>query len=257
MDRKNTDEILFTHTELLADPANPEHAYCSGCDSVQPIKNFRRRPTPLMLEKWGWDKLLDKKNATHVFSTCNKCAKKLRLFPRSLRYDMYDRTLKATGQHEYIVLTKDGERMTQREYLIQQKREKRREGKVKGGKKAQRTRYRQQYLELHKALRTELAKVKYQRTKMQGLTPNAHAYLFAYTEHLKTLIDTIILNKNEPRKPKQTINQYVNPNSLPTRNANQYYKTLSSLEKERVSSKYLHQPEVRHGVAPTNQGEKR
>ena len=239
MDRKNTDEILFTHTELLADPANPEHAYCSGCDSVQPIKNFRRRPSPLLLEKWGWDKLLDKRHATHTFNTCNKCAKKERLFPRCFDYDRYDRALKLTGQHEYIVITKDGERMTQRELMVKQKREKRREGKIKGGKKAQRTRYRQQYLELHKQLRAEIACVKYQRTRMKHLTPNAHAYLIAYTEHLKTLIDSLLIAKEAPMKPKQTPADYVNPDSLPTRNANQYYKTLSSLERERVSSKYL------------------
>ena len=257
MDRKNTDEILFTHTELLADPANPEHAYCSGCDSVQPIKNFRRRPSPLLLEKWGWDRLLDKKNSTHIFKVCNRCAKKDRLFPRCFDYDRYDRALKLTGQHEFVVITKDGERMTQRELMVQQKREKRREGKIKGGKKAQRTRYRQQYIELHKQLRAEIACVKYQRTKMQHLSPNAHAYLLAYAVHLQSIIDTMLLDKNEPRKPKPTPADYVNPNSLPTRTAYQYYETLSSLEKERVSSKYLQQPEVRHGVAPTNQGEQR
>jgi hypothetical protein len=244
--KSDSTKILFTHTELLADPENPSHAYCSGCDSVQPIKNFRRKPTPLMLEKWGWDKLLDKRNATHIFKTCNKCAKKERLFPRCFDYDRYDRTLKTTGQHEYIVITKDGERMTQRELMVKQKREKRREGKVKGGVKAQRTRYRQQYIDLHKQIRTELAKVKYQRTKMQGLTPNAKAYLIAYVAHLQSITDTILINKQEARKAKQTPNDYINPDSLPTRTAHQYYATLTSLERERVSSKYLEVRQMSH-----------
>ena len=246
MVKSDSTKILFTHTELLADPENPSHAYCSGCDSVQPIKNFRRKPTPLMLEKWGWDKLLDKRNATHIFKTCNKCAKKERLFPRCFDYDRYDRTLKTTGQHEYIVITKDGERMTQRELMVKQKREKRREGKVKGGVKAQRTRYRQQYIDLHKQIRTELAKVKYQRTKMQGLTPNAKAYLIAYVAHLQSITDTILINKQEARKAKQTPNDYINPDSLPTRTAHQYYATLTSLERERVSSKYLEVRQMSH-----------
>lgn len=239
MVKKNHAEILFEHNELLADPSNPSHAYCSECDSVQPIKNFRRRVPPLLLEKWGWDKLLDKKNATHTFKTCNKCAKKERLAPRCFDYDRYDRALKATGQYEFVVITKEGEKITQRELMVRQKREKRKEGKIKGGKKAQRTRYRTAYENLTKQLRAEIACVKYQRTRMQGLTPNTLAYLTAYTEHLVSIRENIIIDKQAPRKPKQTIDQYINPDSLPTRNARQHHENLTSLEKERVSSKYL------------------
>lgn len=244
--RKNTPEILFTHTELLADPANPSHAYCAECDTVQPIKNFRRKPSPLLVEKWGWDKLVDKRNASHTFKTCNSCAKKSRLSPRCLDYDRYERALKATGQYEFMVQTPEGETMTQREYMVKQKREERRQGKVKGGIKAQRTRYRQQYLNLHKQIRSEQAATKYQRTRMKNLSPNALAYLIAYTEHLKALIDTILIDKQEARKAKQTPNDYVNPDSLPTRTAHQYYQTLTSLERERVTSKYLSVGQMSH-----------
>ena len=240
MVKKNLAEILFEHDELLADPSNPSHAYCSECQTLQPIKNFRRRPSPLLLEKWGWDKLLDKKNASHVFRVCNRCAKKERLSPRCFDYDRYDRALKATGQYEFIVVTKEGEKITQRELMVREKREKRRQGKIKGGRKAHRSRYRTAYEELTKQLRTELAKVKYQRTQMQGLSEGMVLYLGAYVAHLVSVRENIIIDKQAPRKPKPTPTDYINPDSLPTKQSRQTYENLTSLEKERVSSVYLY-----------------
>ena len=239
MKELNNPEILFEQIELLADPANPSHAYCSLCQTAQPIENFRRRPSPLLLEKWGWDKLLDKRNASHTFSNCNKCAKKQRLFPRCFDYDAYDRALKATGQYEFMVRTKDGEKMTQREYLVKQKREQRRQGKVMGGKKAQRTRYRDDYAVQVKQIRTEVAKVKYQRTKMEGLTPEGVLFLEAYAAHLVSLRENLQLHKQDSLKPKPNITDYINPLSLPTQQARQTHANLMGGERDRLSSKYL------------------
>ena len=231
----NTPEILFTRTELLADPANPSHAYCSACDTVKPIKLFTRKVPPLLMEKWGWNKLLDKRRATYAFNTCNACAKKR----RHVNYDRLDATLKATGQHEYTVITKDGKKMTHREYLLKKKREEGRARKVESGKRIQRNRYKDAYAPLQNKLKSEIAKVKYQRLGMKGLSGEAQNYLTHYAEHLRSIRENIINSKQDARKPKHSPADYINDNALPTRRARQAYDKLGGVEHERVSSTYL------------------
>lgn len=235
MHKKNTPEILFTRTELLADPANPSHAYCSECEKVKPIKLFTRRVPPLLMEKWGWDKLLDKRNATYTFTTCNYCAKR----KRHLNYDRLDASLKATGRHEFVVQLPTGETMTQRELLIKQKRAEGRARKVESGKRIQRNRHKDAYAPLQNKLKSEIAKVKYQRTRMENLTEQAQNYLTHYTEHLVSLRENIIENKQSGRKPRPNPADYINDNALPTRQARQEYNKLGGVEQARVSSVYL------------------
>ena len=235
MHKKNTPEILFTRTELLADPSNPSHAYCSACDKVKPIKSFTRRVPPLLMQKWGWDKLLDKRGATYAFATCNYCAKK----NRPMNYDRYDAALKATGQHEYTVITKDGQRMTHREYLIKQKREEGRARKVISGRKVQLKKHASAYAPLQNKLKSEIAKVKYQRTRMEHLTEEAQNYLTHYTEHLASLRENILNAKQSALKPKPSPSDYINNNAIPTKNSRQAYEKLGGVERERVSKTYL------------------
>lgn len=235
MHKINTPEILFTHTELLADPANPSHAYCSECEMVKPIKSFTRRVSPLLMQKWGWDKLLDKRGATHAFGTCNQCAKK----KRHMNYDRYDSALKATGRHEFVVQLPDGEQITHRELLIKKKRAAGRARKVISGRKVQRKKHAAAYAPLQNMVKTELAKVKYQRTKMEGLSEGAQKYLTHYTEHLRSIRDSIINSKQGARKPHPDPTHYINPLSLPTKQARQAYESLGGVERERVSRVYL------------------
>ena len=235
MHKIDTPEILFTRTELLADPSNPSHAYCSSCEKVKPIKLFTRKVPPLLMQKWGWDKLLDKRGATHTFSTCNQCAKK----KRTMNYDRYDSALKALGRHEFIVQTKDGEKITHRAYLIKQKREEGRARKVISGRKVQRKKHAPAYATIQAKLKTEIAKVKYQRTRMENLTEQARNYLTHYHNHLISLRDNIINLKQEARKPHPDPTHYINPNALPTKQARQAYNELGGVERERVSSTYL------------------
>lgn len=235
MHKKNPPEILFTRTELLADPANPSHAYCSECEKVKPIKAFTRRVPPLLMQKWGWDKLLDKRRATYTFNTCNYCAKR----KRPLNYDRYDATLKATGRHEFVVQLPTGETMTQRELLIKQKRAEGRARKVESGKRIQRNRHKDAYAPLQNKLKSEIAKVKYQRTRMENLTEQAQNYLTHYTEHLVSLRENILACKADGRKPRPNPADYINDNALPTRQARQEYNKLGGVEQARVSSVYL------------------
>lgn len=215
---------------------------------------------PLIAERWGWDQLLDKRHATHTFSICNKCAKKRRLNPRCLDYAMLDRALKKSGQHEFIVHNQDGKRMTHREYLVEKKRAERRQRKVLGGKKAQRSRYAQQYTSLLHLLKTEFACVKYQRKRSEqeleqqtqandhnNTNANTHdratliySYVNAYTEHLQALRSAIHDAQKDHRKAKAMPTDYINPDSLPTRTARQLHQTLTNKEQGRVSSKYLY-----------------
>lgn len=233
--KKNTPEILFTRTELLADPANPSHAYCSACDKVKPIKSFTRKVSALLMQKWGWADLLDKRNATYTFNTCNQCAKK----KRPMNYDRYDSALKATGQHEFIVQLPTGETMTHREYLIKKKRNEGRARKVESGKRLQRNRHKDAYLPLQNKLKTELAKTKYQRTRMENLTEQAQNYLTHYTEHLVSLRENILACKADGRKPRPNPADYINDNAMPTKQARQEYNKLGGVERERVSKTYL------------------
>lgn len=235
MHKKNPPEILFTRTELLADPANPSHAYCSECEKVKPIKAFTRRVPPLLMQKWGWDKLLDKRRATYTFNTCNYCAKR----KRPLNYDRYDATLKATGRHEFVVQLPTGETMTQRELLIKQKRAEGRARKVESGKRIQRNRHKDAYAPLQNKLKSEIAKVKYQRTRMENLTEQAQNYLTHYTEHLASIRENILACKADGRKPRPNPADYINDNALPTRQARQEYNKLGGVEQARVSSVYL------------------
>ena len=237
--KKITPEILFTRTELLADPANPSHAYCSECDKVKSIESFRRRVPPLLLEKWGWDKLIDKRNAKHTFTNCNACAKKKRLRPKGMDYNRYDAELKATGKHEFVVQLPDGEKITERELIIRQTREQRRQGKVRGAHKARTTRYKTQYETLQNKIKTEIAKVKYQRTEMGNLTQEAKDYLNYYIEHLTSIRTSIVNAKADALKPKQTPADYINPEAIPTRQAREQHNKLGGIERERVSSAYL------------------
>ena len=235
MHKINPPEILFTRTELLADPSNPSHAYCSACEKVKPIKLFTRKVPPLLMQKWGWDKLLDKRGATYTFSTCNQCAKR----KRPLNYDRYDATLKATGRHEFVVQLPTGETMTQRELLIKQKRVEGRARKVISGRKVQVKKQAAAYTPLQNKLKSELAKVKYQRTRMENLTEQAQNYLTHYAEHLFSLREHILACKANGRKPKPSPTDYANPNALPTKQARQAYTKLGGVELERVSSTYL------------------
>ena len=187
------------------------------------------------MQKWGWDKLLDKRRATYTFSTCNYCAKR----KRPLNYDRYDATLKATGRHEFVVQLPTGETMTQRELLIKQKRAEGRARKVESGKRIQRNRHKDAYIPLQNKLKSEVAKVKYQRTRMENLTEQAQNYLTHYTEHLASIRENIIENKQSGRKPKPSPADYINPNAIPTRQAREQHNKLGGVERERVSKTYL------------------
>lgn len=237
-------ELLFEIDELLADPANPSHALCSTCGSVQPIENFKRKASALQAERWGWSRLIDKRDAVYLSNECRKCDAKRKRRARFFDYTAYDRKLFLSGKYEFMVkdprFPKRGDKfITQREAMVLAVKQSRRERQVEGGKKAIRNRYADDYANLIKRITSELARIKYQASKMDGITQQGRAYLEEYVEHLKLVRENIKLEKKAALKPKDSPIQYINHDSLITQNAKALYRSLLGGEREIIASKYL------------------
>ena len=237
-------ELLFEIDELLADPANPSHASCSTCGKVQPIENFKRKASSLQAASWGWDEMRDKRGALFTSNECNKCATKRANRARYFDYTAYDQKLYLLGRYEYMVkdprFPNRGDKfITKRQEMVMRVRQERLQKKVEGGKKAIRSRYADDYAELTKQITAEIARVKYQREKMDGITSDAKVYLHEYASHLKAIRESIKLEKKAALKPKDSPINYINHDALITANAKAIYRNLSGHEREVVACKYL------------------
>lgn len=237
-------ELLFEIDEYLADPANPSHALCSTCGIVQPIENYKRKASALQAAAWGWDEMQDKKNALFTSNECNKCATKRAHRARYFDYTAYDRKLYLSGKYEFMVkdprFPNRGDKfITQRQAMVLAVKQERLQRKVEGGRKAIRSRYADDYTRLLKQVTAEIARVKYQRNKMETRTPEACIYLDEYTAHLKLVRENIKLEKQAALKPKDSPVQYVNHDALLTQNAKALYRSLRGGEREIVASKFL------------------
>lgn len=237
-------ELLFEIDEYLADPANPSHASCSTCGIVQPIENFKRKASALQAVAWGWDEMRDKKDALFTSNECNKCATKRAKRARYFDYTAYDQKLYLTGRYEFMVkdprFPKRGDKfITQRQAMVLAMRNERLQRKVKGGRKAIRNRYAEDYANLTKQVTAELARIKHQANKMDKITDEGRVYLEEYVEHLKLVRENIKLEKKAALKPKESPVHYVNHESLITQNAKALYSNLKGGEREIIASKYL------------------
>lgn len=235
-------EPIFTHTEYLSDPANPSHAWCSSCSTLQPIENFIRKPTRLQAANWGWDKMRDKRGAMFLSNECNACAKKRKVRARHFDYDAYNRELQLTGRYEYLVANpkKPKEYIHKRELMVAEMRERRKDKQRASGTRSYKKQQKPVYTAFMYALRVEKQRVRLQIKQMKDLTPTATAYLHAYMAHLDAINGNIRTERYDAcKQARESINHYINPLAITTKESKALFLKLGGYERERVACKFL------------------
>lgn len=245
VERVKMSEILFEHDELLADPANPECAWCSSCNTLQPIENFRRRASLLQAERWGWNELRDKKHAVYTGKDCNECAAERKRTSNYFDYVAYEKELQLTGRYEYEVPDPryplyHNKYIPKRQAMVLEMRAKRGEGKVRGGIKGYRKRQQPVYAAHLKAIRVERQRVYAWGRQMKGLSDAALAFAKNYDAYLITLAQRV---KDEQQcklvQPKPYVEGYMMPNAPIEKELAVKFRALYAVERDRLKPRYV------------------
>lgn len=241
-------EILYEHTELLADPSNPDHACCSRCGKIQPIENFTRKPSLLQAERWGWNDKRDTKGKLYVGKECNACAKISKAKePRNKRFDYhaYDKLLALTGRYEYLVQDPrysidKSVYITKRESMVLDARERNKEKQRAAGRRSLKKQWEPIFKGFAHAVKNEKQRAQAQLRQMAGLSEEAKDYLTAYITHLEAINGNIRADRYDTfKQPRETVQSYINPLAMTTKDVAALYRELSYAEKERVACKFI------------------
>ena len=238
-------EILFEKTEHLADPANPEHAWCSSCNTLQPIENFRRRPSLLQAERWGWNDLMDKTRAVYTGKDCNECAAERKRTSTYFDYAAYEKELQLTGRYEYLVPDPryplhHNKFIPKRQAMVHELRAKRGEGKVRGGVKGYRKRQAPVYAEHLKAIRNERQRVYGWKKQMKNLTAAALTFANEYDEYLVSLAFRIKDEKTlKLVQAKPYVENYIMPDAPLEKEIAAKFRALYAVERDRLKPRYV------------------
>lgn len=239
-------DFLFEVDEPMGNPKEPEAAWCPECKTVQPIENFRRRPSILQAANWGWYGLRDMKHATYTGVECNECDNKAKRNAKSIDYAAYDRELRLLGKYEYLVpdprepLYKNVF-VTKREEMVLLLRAKRGEGRVRGGIKGFQRKQSPIYTQLLKELRVEKQRAYTWGRQMHGLSVEALEFADLYREYLTTLADRIKGAKtaNPPKKALPYVESYMDKTAKLDREVVEAFRELGGAERERLSPRYV------------------
>jgi len=238
-------EILFEQIELLADPANPDHAWCSSCNTLQPIENFRRRASLLQAERWGWNDLRDKTKAVYTGKDCNECAAERKRNSTYFDYVAYDKELQLTGRYEYEVPDPryplyHNKFITKREAMVLEVRAKRGEGKVRGGIKGYRKRQAPVYADHLKAIRNERQRAYGWGRQMKGLSEAALEFAKDYDAYLQTLAERIKDEKTcKLVQAKPYVENYIMPDAPLEKELSAKFRALYAVERDRLKPRYV------------------
>lgn len=239
-----SDEIAFVIEQPLDDPANPSHAYCSACDNVKPIEQFKRLATASQARVWGWDRQRNKEDRIFTGKICNDCdkAKPKRKHPMSLIE--YDKKLRLSGRYEMEVPDPDHKGLTPkfitlRALMVRRRKKAGKDKQKAGGKKAIRSRCSADYANLTRQVQNEIYKAEAQIKQGKSVEQTSHAYLDAYLDHLRSLRSTIKTAKAKPEFPKPSPAHYINNDSKLAQETRALYEALPRAQKEVVARKYL------------------